>query len=92
MLEPNKHVLKVVGDMDLVDWILTELDFSVLNCVFEVLDFDQVQGVLCPEEFSGFGAHEDCFEGGVDFDGCDLLTYGDGFLEFELPTDFIEFL
>ncbi len=80
MLERHKHVLEVVGNVDLVDGVLAELEFFVFNGVFEVFGLDEFERVLSPEEFARIGAHEDGFEGWVDFDGSDLLAQGDGFL------------
>jgi hypothetical protein len=91
MLEGDKHVLEVVGNVDLADGMLAELDFFVFDGVCQAFSFNKVERVLSPHEFAGLGAHEDSFQGRVDFDGSDLLGQGDGLLELELPADFIEF-
>jgi hypothetical protein len=91
MLEGHKHVLEVVGNVNLADGMLAELDFFVFDGVCQVFSFYKVERVLSPEEFAGLGTHEDSFQGRVDFDGRDLLGQGNCFLELELPADFVEF-
>jgi hypothetical protein len=91
VLERHKHVLEVVGNVDLADRMLTELDFFVFDGVCQVFSFDKVERVLSPDEFAGLGTHEDSFQCRIDFYGSDLLGQGDCFLELELPADLIEF-